>query len=102
MADVVFITPNFPGFVREEPIGTLLLATILKKAGIDVNILQFRHFGDVNHFETFVQTAVQTVADKKPRIVSFYTRCDTYHISLRIAEQIKAHYPEIYIVFAGP
>lgn len=102
MADAVFITPNFSGIVREEPVGTLLLATILRNAGISADILQFYHFGDANQFDEFVSSAVQQVLEKRPKIVSFYTRCDSYHISLRIAERIKSRCKDIYIVFAGP
>lgn len=102
MSEVVFVTPNFGGFVREEPVGTLLLATILRNSGICADILQFHHFGDVNNFNDFVKCAIEKISAKKPRIVSFYTRCDTYHISLRIAEQVKIHLPDVYIVFAGP
>lgn len=102
MSEIVFITPNFGGFVREEPVGTLLLATILRKAGISADILQFHHFGDVNCFDAFVDCAVEKIFAKNPRVVSFYTRCDSYHISLRIAQRVKAHCPDVYIVFAGP
>lgn len=102
MANIVFITPNFTGFLREEPVGTLLLSTILQSAGMSVNILQFHQFGDLQQFDVFISNAAQMVLKRKPRIVSFYTRCDSYHISLRIAERIKAQCKDIYVVFAGP
>lgn len=102
MSKVVFITPNFGGFAREEPIGTLLLATILRQAGIEADILQFHHFGDVTDFDGFIDRGIQMILSKEPRIVSFYTRCDTYHISLRIAQRLKALSQDIYIVFGGP
>jgi len=102
MSDIVFVTPNFGGFVREEPIGTLLLGTILRKAGIATDILQFHHFGDVNCFDAFVNCAVEKIFAKNPRVVSFYTRCDSYHISLRIAQRVKAADPNVYVVFGGP
>ncbi len=102
MSEVVFITPNFGGFVREEPVGTLLLATILEKAGIHPTILQFHHFGDVNCFDAFVNCAIEKIFARNPKVVSFYTRCDSYHISLRIAQRVKEHSPEVYVVFGGP
>ncbi len=102
MSDVVFITPNFGGLVREEPVGTLLLSTILRNAGIHSDILQFHHFGDPGKFEQFLSCAVELISQKAPRIVSFYTRCDTYHISLKIAERIKMHLADVYVVFGGP
>lgn len=102
MADVVFITPNFMGYAREEPIGTLLLTTILNQAGIPSEILPFHQFGAVNNFENFIQSAIEKVSRMSPKIVSFYTRCDTYHISLKIAQRLKQTFPGIYIVFGGP
>lgn len=102
MADVVFVTPNFGGLVREEPVGTLLLATILRKADIPVEILQFHHFGDVKQFESFISSAVEKVLAKNPKVVSFYTRCDTYHISIKIAQCLKQRSKDIYIVYGGP
>ncbi len=102
MSEIVFITPNFGGFVREEPVGTLLLTSILRNSGFHADILQFHHFGDVSQFDLFISTAIEKIMDKKPRVISFYTRCDTYHISLKIAEKVKEHIPNAYVVFAGP
>lgn len=101
MSDIVFVTPNMGGSVREEPIGTLLLATILRNAGFSVEILQFHHFGNIQEFDSFIHCAMETIMSRKPRVVSFYTRCDTYHISLRIAERLWHKSPKPYIVFGG-
>lgn len=102
MTDVLFITPNIHGNVQEEPVGTLLLATILRNAGISADILQFSNFGELAKFNRFVDTAVKQICREKPKIVSFYTRCDTYHITLTIARRIKEKHPKIWIVFGGP
>ena len=102
MADVVFVTPNFGGWVKDEPVGTLLLATIVRNANIPVEVLQFRHFGDADHFACFISSAVDKILAKNPRIVSFYTRCDTYHISIKIAQCLKQLRKDIYIVYGGP
>lgn len=102
MADIVFITPNIDGYILDEPVGTLVLATILRNAGMDVEILQFYRFGNVDNFADFMEGAVKLVKEKAPKIVSFYTRCDTYHISMKLAQKIKTVFPQIYIVFGGP
>lgn len=102
MSKVVFITPNIGGFAREEPVGTLLLATILRKANIDTDILQFHHFGDVEDFDGFINRAVEMILAKEPKIVSFYTRCDTYHITIKLAQELKSRAKEIYVIFGGP
>lgn len=102
MSKVVFITPNFGGFAREEPVGTLLLATILRQAGIQSDILQFHHFGDVTNFDDFIDRGVRMILAKQPKIVSFYTRCDSYHIVLRLVQRLRAASKDLYIVFGGP
>ncbi|MBE6934491.1 MAG: hypothetical protein E7462_05525 [Ruminococcaceae bacterium] len=102
MSKVVFITPNLTRSVREEPVGTLLLATILRNNGIDASILQFYDFGDMSSFDVFLDNAIRSISELRPKIISFYTRCDTYHISLKLAAQLKHTLPGAYIVFGGP
>ena len=101
MSDIVFITPNFKGQLKEEPIGTMILATILDRAGITPEFLQFYDFS-AEGFEDFLDNAEKKILAKPRKIVSFYTRCDTFHLSLRIAERVKRVAPEVYIVFGGP
>lgn len=55
MADVVFVTPDLDGHVTKAPVGTLLLATILNRSGIDTKILPFYHFGDIQKFDLFIE-----------------------------------------------
>lgn len=102
MAEVLFITPNIHGALKEEPLGTMLLATILRKRGVSVDVLQFYHFGDAEKFEAFLENATTQILEKQPKIVSFYTRCDTYHVTLKLAQQIKAQRSDIWVVFGGP
>lgn len=102
MCDVVFITPNMDGEMASEAMGTLQLASILKQNGISCDILQFFRIGDLNDFSSFVTNAMSMIEERKPKIVSFYTRCDVYHIDLKLAQQVKALWPEMYIVCGGP
>lgn len=102
MVDVVFITPNINGELADESVGTLQLATILSDKGINCDILQFFRIGDLSDFDQFIENALQYIGDVNPKIVSFYTRCDTYHIVLKLAQQIKNRFPAVYIVFGGP
>ena len=102
MSDVLFITPNIHGSVLDESVGTLLLATILQNSGISVEIMQFLQFGDIGDFDAFLNTALKKIKEKTPRIVSFYSRCDTYHIALTLAKELKACDPDLWIVFGGP
>lgn len=101
MADILFITPNTSGNVNDESAGTLLLTTILRHSGLDAGIMPFAQFGDPAAFSVFLRSATEAVLRSNARIVSFYSRCDTYHISLALAEQIKLC-SDKYIVFGGP
>lgn len=102
MYDVVFITPNMTGNTNEECLGTLQLATILKKKGVCCDIMQFFRIGDIRTFQGFIDNMLCMIREKQPKIVSFYSRCDTYHIVLRMAQRIKEQFENIYIVLGGP
>ena len=99
MCDVIFITPNVSGKMDNVSQGTLLMATVLKQNGVKCEILPFFKIGDLTDFSAFVENAMRIIEEKKPRIVSFYTRCDVYHINIRLAEMIKARWSEIYVVW---
>jgi len=102
MSDILFITPNIHGNVRETPVGTLLLATILRQAGMAADILEFFHFFKEEKYEESLNDAIRMVKEKQPKIVSFYTRCDTYHVVLDLAKRLKQEIPALWIVFGGP
>lgn len=102
MHDVIFITPSMTEGMVEEPVGTMQLATILDSHGISCEILPMYEIGSLYDFETFMANAMVIIGQKRPKIVSIYTRCDTYHIDLRLAEYIKREWPDTYIVFGGP
>lgn len=101
MADILFITPNKTGSIMDESIGTLLLTTILRSEGLDAQLLPLQRFGDESDFAAFLDRAVEGILALSPRIVSFYTRCDCFHIMLTLAQRLKER-AELYIVFGGP
>ncbi len=101
MAQIVFITPNDRNSYVYESAGTLILATILRSAGLDVEIKPFLQFGDAHDFSSFLEQAEKQIKAADPKIVSFYTRCDNFHIMLKLAERIH-QICDAYIVFGGP
>lgn len=101
MTDVLFITPTTYANVLKESGGTMILATILKEKGIGVEILPFGRFGDPCHFEEFIARGLGLILEKQPKILSFYTRCDCYHIMLELARRVKETW-DCYVVFGGP
>lgn len=102
MYDVVFITPNMDGEIASEAMGTSLLASILKNNGISCGILPFFKIGNLDDFNLFQERTIELLSQMQPRIVSFYTRCDVYHIDLKLAELIKSRWKDICIVCGGP
>lgn len=101
MADILFITPNFSGNAVDESSGTLLLAAIVRSHGLCADILPFAQFGDPTDFEGFLQRAADRITRDDASIISFYTRCDCYHIMIALARRIK-QYKSACIVFGGP
>lgn len=102
LSEVLFITPNFNCTVNNEPTGTLLLATLLESAGISAQILplgKFRMHGE--SFSQFIGSAEEEILSIHPKILSFYTRCDSYHIDLILAQYVKDHLPDTVVVFGG-
>lgn len=102
MCDVVFLTPNMSGKLGDASIGTLQLATILNEKGVSCQILPYFSFGDITDFSAFVDNVMNTIEEHSPKVVSFYTRCDVYHIVLRLAQRIKARWENMYVIFGGP
>lgn len=102
MSDIVFITPNRSKDFSGESLGTLQLTTILENNGLHCTILSFARIGKINDFEAFLNSAMEKLEQEQPKIISFYTRCDTYHVVLRMAELIKSRWKDVYVVFGGP
>ncbi|MCQ2418141.1 MAG: B12-binding domain-containing radical SAM protein [Clostridia bacterium] len=107
MSNVVFVTPNYSESYRSEPIGTLILATILRKAGIESEIVHLRWDCDAEdqgagQLESFLQTMEACILETGASIVSFYTRCDMYHLEIKLAQRLKENHPNLYIIFGGP
>ena len=102
MSDVLFVVPAFNKSVAEECNGTLLLATILRENGVDVDIYRYYESKQDEGFDSFVESSVYNILLKKPKIVSFYCRGDCYISNIRVAERIKELNPETIIVFGGP
>ncbi len=102
MSDVVFITPNFGIDLKEEPLGTLIMVSVLQEKGIESEIIQMFRFGDINDFENYLEHSAELILERNPKIVSFYARCDLYHVDIKMAEKIKSKRPDIYTVFGGP
>lgn len=101
MREVVFITPTDSKNILKESVGPLLLATILRSRGIESHILSFSAFGDPEDFYGFLEEGIRQICEKNPKIVSFYTRSDCFHIMLKMAKAVKERLA-CPVVFGGP
>ena len=103
MAEILFIVPTEEKDIRQEINGTLLLASILLKAGFDAQVLRFgqiQSFG--GEYPAFIRDMTARILEENPRCISFYGLWPSYHIMLRIAREVKALRPDILTVFGGP
>ena len=122
MSTVLFVTPTIHPRLEDEPLGTLILATIVRQHGVDVDVYRFFDTWNISQdlstgtehkkvaatsgipmpFDLFVRQTAQHILSRNPRIVSFYCRCDQYLAMIRIAQHLKEQNPSMWIIFGGP
>ncbi|WP_017417048.1 B12-binding domain-containing radical SAM protein [Clostridium tunisiense] len=94
--------------VRLEPqLGPLIIRDLLKEEH-DVELISFTTKIANNQLElkksindNIIEFSKEII-QKRPDVVTFYTMCDSFYYSLRIAERIKKLQSNIIIIFAGP
>ena len=103
MLDVLFVTPNRDLSLWQEVNGTMLLATQLLQDDFQVELLRFASFDSLNKdYPLFIRQMTDRILELQPKCVSFYCMCETYHIMMRLAANIKQFAPQIHTVFGGP
>ena len=102
MSDILFVAPVNKQVITEECIGTLILASLLRSKGVDVDIYRFFEADKSKGFFAFVDETADNILAKNPKVVSFYCRCDCFLTNIRIAERLKELRPSLPIVFGGP
>lgn len=101
--DVLFVVPSMSPYLVQECRGSLELARILKSHGISVDLLRYwQADSQLDDFARLVANIAERVEELNPRIVSFYCRCDVYHIVLSVSREIKIRRPDMTILFGGP
>lgn len=95
MIDILFVVPSFSPQLKEESMGTLILAKIAMASNYNVHILRYwevcEDFSDYFHFK---EKMIKRILLLNPKIVSFYSRCTDYHICVDISNELKSknHY----------
>lgn len=101
--DILFVTPTDTLKLNSVSNGTMLLGTKLLQAGFTVDVVRFGQFSSYKEdYELFISDITRHILEANPKCVSFYTLWPYYHISLRIAHEIKHLNNEIIVVFGGP
>lgn len=103
MTDILFVIPSFTPQLKEESIGTLILAKIVMAANYNVHMLRYWEVSDnFDDYYCFKQKMIDKVLSFEPCVVSFYSRCTDYHISVDVSNTLKSIKSELKIVFGGP
>lgn len=106
--DIVLINGvNFSEDNTEPQLGLIALKKVLNETfNVDIinfdtlyNQKKFFYTDDVNEN---IQEMAEYICRLNPRIASFYTICNTYPITILLAEKIKEINSEITVVFGGP
>ncbi len=99
--DIVFVTPSMSPELRQESIGTLILAQKAVESKYKVAIVRFWEANRTD-YNTFANEICERIFSYMPKIVSFYCRESEYHILIDLAKRIKKVSPITTIVFGGP
>ena len=102
--DILFVVPAFTPKIKEESLGTLILARKAELSGFKVKILRYwdASVSPKENYDGFKEEFIQEIVSVNPRIVSFYCRCEEYHICIDLSSALKDESPEIIITFGGP
>ena len=100
-ADIVFVTPSMAPDMRQESIGTLILAKEVLLNRYEAAIVRFWE-ASRKKYNKFAEEICDRIYAHNPKIVSFYCRASEYHILIDLAKRIKNYSPETFVVFGGP
>lgn len=102
--DICFVVPALQPKLKEESIGTLILAKKVIVEGFKAQIVRYweSKISPKNDYNSFKYNIINCIISKQPKVVSFYCRCEEYHICIDLAKEIKGKDETITILFGGP
>lgn len=102
--DIIFIVPSTRPRMKEESMGTLILAKKACLEGFNVRIARYWNVDSdpKKDYDSFSTEFVDYILSYSPSIISFYCRCEEYHICIDLSRKLKQKSPSIYISFGGP
>ena len=103
MVDILFVVPALEPVLKEESIGTLILANKVIASDFSASIIRYWEIeGNQTDYLKFSNAMTKRIVEEKPKVVDFYCRCTEYHISIDLAKRIKQADSSIIIAFGGP
>jgi radical SAM superfamily enzyme YgiQ (UPF0313 family) len=86
------------------PLGVLSLAAVLKSRDVDTEVIDLNLLWRRSAYssEQFLKNVAAAVRASRPRILGLSTICNSYPLTLRIAETLKRDFPRTPIVMGGP
>ena len=87
------------------PLGLLSLAAVLEQSGHNVSLIDWNHeavSGKLPLDAGLYEAAALRLAGNQPDCVGFSTMCNSYHITLRMAEAWKRIRPDVPVLLGGP
>ena len=87
------------------PLGLLSLAAVLRESGHEVSLIDWNHdvaCGRLTLDDGWYDRAAQRIDEEHPHLVGFSTMCNSYHLTLRMAEAWKRVRPGIPVLLGGP
>lgn len=102
--DILFVVPAFAPKIKEESLGTLILAKKAELSGFKVKIFRYWDVPESpkDNYRDFKNDFIQKIIAEHPRIVSFYCRCEEYHICIDLSNALKSICLDIIVAFGGP
>lgn len=107
--DIVFVNSiNFVQQIESLNSGTLILAKILKDKEFDSKVIDFDALLYNGNFELgkdiheTLSKMAKYILKYNPKIVSFYTMCNSYPFTIKLAEELKKHNSSVKILLGGP
>ena len=102
--DIVFVVPAIKPRIKDESIGTLILAKKALLSGFNAKIVRWWEaaYSPKDNYTKFKDEIVRIILSHNPQIVSFYCRCEEYHICLDLSRVIKQLKNQTVIIYGGP
>ncbi len=101
--DILFVVPSFKPNLKDESMGTLILAKKAIMSGYKAKIIRFWELSpNLKNYNVFSKEATNKILEFETTVIAFYCRCSDFHICLDLSRKIKKNKPTTRIIFGGP